>query len=130
MPDRNLNAPQPSTPQRAYREERQRWQLVAACLEHCELTLTSLRSGENLATLLVCMCLEAAVLAKVCVQPADQSGLLSVVAICSIGCIVCAPPTAVAALAGDAASSTAVKPPGLEVLLDLLGELYTHFWQL
>jgi hypothetical protein len=31
--------------QRAYREERQRWQLVAACLEHCELTLTSLRSG-------------------------------------------------------------------------------------
>lgn len=34
-------------PQRAYREERQRWQLVAACLEHCELTLTSLRSGED-----------------------------------------------------------------------------------
>ena len=37
--------PRPA-PQRAYREERQRWQLVAACLEHCELTLTSLRSGE------------------------------------------------------------------------------------
>ncbi len=35
-------------PPRAYREERQRWQLVGACLEHCELTLTSLRSGENL----------------------------------------------------------------------------------
>lgn len=37
------------------------------------------------------------------------------------------PPTdhraaAVAALAADAASSAAVKPPGLEVLLDLLGE--------
>lgn len=38
----HLNTPR----QRAYREERQRWQLVAACLEHCELTLTSLRSGD------------------------------------------------------------------------------------
>lgn len=58
--------------QRVYKEERQRWELVAACLEHCELSLASLRS--------------------------------------------------VASLAGEAASSTAVKPPGLEVLLDLLGE--------
>ncbi|KAL4441042.1 hypothetical protein ABPG77_010473 [Micractinium sp. CCAP 211/92] len=58
--------------QRAYKEERQRWLLVSACLEHCELCLESLRS--------------------------------------------------VAALATDAASTAAVKPPGLDVLLDLLGE--------
>ena len=61
--------------QRAYREEAQRWQLVAACLEHCELCLAGVRS--------------------------------------------------MGALAGEAAASSAaasVKPPGLEVLLDLLGE--------
>ncbi|KAL4457392.1 hypothetical protein ABPG75_012257 [Micractinium tetrahymenae] len=58
--------------QRAYKEERQRWQLVSACLEHCELCVESLRS--------------------------------------------------VAALAADAASAAAVKRPGLDVLLDLLGE--------
>lgn len=46
---------------------------MGACLEHCELTVSQLRS--------------------------------------------------VAALAADAASPTAVKPPGLEVLLDLLGAL-------
>ena len=33
--------------QRAYKDERQRWQLVAACLEHCELTLAGLGSGEG-----------------------------------------------------------------------------------
>jgi hypothetical protein len=61
--------------QRAYREEAQRWQLVAACLEHCELCLAGVRS--------------------------------------------------MAALAGEAAASSSaasLKPPGLEVLLDLLGE--------
>ena len=61
--------------QRAYREEAQRWQLVAACLEHCELCLAGVRS--------------------------------------------------MGALAGEAAASSSaasLKPPGLEVLLDLLGE--------
>lgn len=33
--------------QRAYKEERQRWLLVSACLEHCELCLGSLRSGKR-----------------------------------------------------------------------------------
>ena len=31
--------------QRAYRDEAQRWHLVAACLQHCELCLASLQSG-------------------------------------------------------------------------------------
>ena len=61
--------------QRAYREDGQRWQLVAACLEHCELCLAGVGS--------------------------------------------------LGALAAEAAASSAavsIKPPGLEVLLDLLGE--------
>lgn len=40
------------------------------------------------------------------------------------------PPPAVAALAGDAASTSSVKPPGLEVLLDLLGKpaAFCYYW--
>jgi hypothetical protein len=60
--------------QRAYRDDAQRWELVAAALEHCELCLGALT----------------------------------------------APPAALAAEAG--APAVAPRPPGLDVLLDLLGE--------
>lgn len=40
--------------QRAYKEERQRWLLVSACLEHCKLCLESLHSGEKAGRKLLC----------------------------------------------------------------------------
>ncbi|KAL4853554.1 Nuclear pore complex protein NUP205 [Chlorella vulgaris] len=61
--------------QRAYKDEAQRWHLLAACFDHCRLCLAA--------------------------------------------------PPSLAVFAAEAASSAAVKPPGVAVLLDLLGERNT-----